>query len=224
KKKERAEDIPEPDQPVRKERTLHGKLDRKTRRESQSEKTEAKERNQKRSRRESQSEKAETAEGRTPRKSRAEAQDKAQKKIERQPKERKPAAEKKAEASRPDSARPENNNGQKMQYVPQGVPKNPRPLHSYVGIVRAARPKKDMSFDRLELNVGSEDGLDVESLKKFVIRTAGIEPKDVGNLHISENKSRVQVVRYRSQEVVDELFGQVVNGKRVMVFNLSDKQ
>ena len=112
------------------------------------------------------------------------------------------------------------NNG---RYVPLGVPKNPHPLHAYVGIVRAAHPKKDMSFDRLELNVGSDDGLDVDKLRHFVIKTAGVDSKDVGNIHIMDNKARVQVVRYRSQEVVDELFGQVINGKRVLVTNLSDK-
>ncbi|MCQ2085706.1 MAG: DbpA RNA binding domain-containing protein, partial [archaeon] len=128
--------------------------------------------------------------------------------------------EKKEEERKPEPAQ---QNGARMQYTPQGVPKNPRPLHSYVGIVRAARPKKDMSFDRLELNVGSEDGLDIDKLRKFVINTAEIDDKDVGNIHISENKSRVQVVRHRSQEVVDELFGHVINGKRVLISNLSDK-
>ena len=78
-----------------------------------------------------------------------------------------------------------------------------------------------MSFDRLELNVGSDDGLDIDKLRNFVIDT--VEPRDVGNIHVMENKARVQVVRYRSQEVVDELFGQVINGKRVLVTNLSDK-
>ena len=127
----------------------------------------------------------------------------------------------KREEPEPVPQAPAANNG---RYVPQGVPKNPRPLHSYVGIVRAARPKKDMSFDRLELNVGSDDGLDIDKLRKFVIETAGIETKDVGNIHVSDTKARVQVVRYRSQEVVDELFGQVINGKRVLVTNLSDKR
>lgn len=110
------------------------------------------------------------------------------------------------------------------RYIPLGVPKNPRPLHSYVGIVHAARPKKDTSFDRLEINVGAVDDLDIDKLKKFIIKTAGIGDRDIGNIHISETKSRVQVVRYRSQEVVDELFGQVINGKRVLVTNLSDKR
>ena len=114
-------------------------------------------------------------------------------------------------------------NSTRLQYVPQGVPSNPHPLHSYVGIIRAARPKKDMSFDRLELNIGSADGLDADKLRKFVIDTAEVSPKDIGNIHVSDSKSRVQVVRYRAQEVVDELFGQVVNGKRVLVSNLSDK-
>lgn len=110
------------------------------------------------------------------------------------------------------------------RYIPLGVPKNPRPLHSYVGIVHAARPKKDTSFDRLEINVGAVDGLDTDKLKRFIVKTAGIGDKDIGNIHISDGKSRVQVVRYRSQEVVDELFGQVINGKRVLVSNLSDKR
>ncbi len=110
------------------------------------------------------------------------------------------------------------------RYIPLGVPKNPRPLHSYVGIVHAARPKKDTSFDRLEINVGAVDDLDIDKLKKFIIKTAGIGDRDIGNIHISDTKSRVQVVRYRSQEVVDELFGQVINGKRVLVTNLSDKR
>ena len=153
-----------------------------------------------------------------------------------QPKTEKPAAKPKTEPA-PKTKVPERHKTEKKEvlpeappapqnngrYVPLGVPKNPRPLHAYVGIVRAAHPKKDMSFDRLELNVGSDDGLDVDKLRHFVIDTAGVDSKDVGNIHIMDNKARVQVVRYRSQEVVDELFGQVINGKRVLVTNLSDK-
>ncbi|MBO5518929.1 MAG: DEAD/DEAH box helicase [Candidatus Methanomethylophilus sp.] len=153
-----------------------------------------------------------------------------------QPKAEKPAAKPKTEPA-PKTKVPERHKTEKKEvlpeappapqnngrYVPLGVPKNPHPLHAYVGIVRAAHPKKDMSFDRLELNVGSDDGLDVDKLRHFVIKTAGVDSKDVGNIHIMDNKARVQVVRYRSQEVVDELFGQVINGKRVLVTNLSDK-
>ena len=153
-----------------------------------------------------------------------------------QPKAEKPAAKPKTEPA-PKTKVPERHKTEKKEvlpeappapqnngrYVPLGVPKNPHPLHAYVGIVRAAHPKKDMSFDRLELNVGSDDGLDVDKLRHFVINTAGVDSKDVGNIHIMDNKARVQVVRYRSQEVVDELFGQVINGKRVLVTNLSDK-
>ena len=153
-----------------------------------------------------------------------------------QPKAEKPAAKPKTEPT-PKTKVPERHKTEKKEvlpeappapqnngrYVPLGVPKNPHPLHAYVGIVRAAHPKKDMSFDRLELNVGSDDGLDVDKLRHFVINTAGVDSKDVGNIHIMDNKARVQVVRYRSQEVVDELFGQVINGKRVLVTNLSDK-
>ena len=153
-----------------------------------------------------------------------------------QPKVEKPAAKPKTEPA-PKTKVPERHKTEKKEvlpeappapqnngrYVPLGVPKNPHPLHAYVGIVRAAHPKKDMSFDRLELNVGSDDGLDVDKLRHFVINTAGVDSKDVGNIHIMDNKARVQVVRYRSQEVVDELFGQVINGKRVLVTNLSDK-
>ncbi len=136
----------------------------------------------------------------------------------------KKAEPKKAEPKPEPVHEPASQQGGKLQYTPQGVPEHPRPLHSYVGIVRAARPKKDMSFDRLELNVGAADGLDVDKLREFVVNTAEIDHKDVGNIHVSENKSRVQVVRYRAQEVVDELFGQVVNGKRVLIYNTSDKQ
>ncbi len=132
----------------------------------------------------------------------------------RSEKRKSPDSEKEGSAQQPSSP---------PRYVPLGVPKNPRPLHAYVGIVRAAPPKKDRSFDRLEINVGAVDGLDTDTLKKFIIRTAGIGDRDIGNIHITENKSRVQVMRYRSQEVVDELFGQVINGKRVSVLNLSDK-
>ncbi|MBO5600555.1 MAG: DEAD/DEAH box helicase [Candidatus Methanomethylophilus sp.] len=153
-----------------------------------------------------------------------------------QPKAEKPAAKPKTEPA-PKTKVPERHKTEKKEvlpeappapqnngrYVPLGVPKNPHPLHAYVGIVRAAYPKKDMSFDRLELNVGSDDGLDVDKLRHFVIKTAGVDSKDVGNIHIMDNKARVQVVRYRSQEVVDELFGQVINGKHVLVTNLSDK-
>lgn len=116
-------------------------------------------------------------------------------------------------------------NGQKSRYPqPQGVPEHPKPLHSYVHIDKAPKPKKDTSFDRLEISIGSQDGVDQDKLTRFVTKTSGIRPDDIGNVHIYPDKSRVQVVRYRSQEVVDELFGQTYNGKRVMVFNLSDKQ
>ncbi|MCQ2069995.1 MAG: DEAD/DEAH box helicase [archaeon] len=107
---------------------------------------------------------------------------------------------------------------------PQGIPRNPKPLHSYVQIERAPAPKRDTSFDKLEINIGFDDGLTLEKLIGFVIRTAGITKKDVGNVHISDKKSRVQVVRYRSQEVVDEVFGQTFNDKRVLITNLSDKR
>jgi ATP-dependent RNA helicase DeaD len=114
---------------------------------------------------------------------------------------------------------------QKSRYPqPQGVPEHPKLLHKYVKIDRAAPPEKDMSFDRIEISVGSDDGIDEEKLLKFVIKTAGVRREDIGNVHIYGNKSRVQVVRWRSQEVVDELFGQTVNGRRVLVSNLSDKQ
>ncbi len=134
---------------------------------------------------------------------------------------KKPAKRKEEQPAREEPAQQAATQG---RYIPLGVPKNPRPLHSYVGIVHAARPKKDTSFDRLEINVGAVDDLDIDKLKKFIIKTAGIGDRDIGNIHISDTKSRVQVVRYRSQEVVDELFGQVINGKRVLVTNLSDKR
>lgn len=196
----------EEDGPVRKERTLKGKLDRKPRRDS---KTPGK------------------TEERTPRERRKERNVQIQQ--QEKPKRGSPGNERKSREQKPAAEEtPASNateqNGAKMQYKPQGVPKNPHPLHAYVGIVRATRPKKDMSFDRLELNVGSADGLDIEKLRKFVVRTAGVEEKEIGNIHVSESKSRVQVVRYRSQEVVDELFGQTVNDKRVLIYNLSDKQ
>jgi ATP-dependent RNA helicase DeaD len=114
---------------------------------------------------------------------------------------------------------------QKSRYPqPQGVPEHPKLLHKYVKIDRAAPPEKDMSFDRIEIFVGSDDGIDEEKLLKFIIKTAGVRREDIGNVHIYPNKSRVQVVRWRSQEVVDELFGQTVNGRRVLVSNLSDRQ
>ncbi|WP_201013656.1 DbpA RNA binding domain-containing protein [Candidatus Methanomethylophilus sp. 1R26] len=72
--------------------------------------------------------------------------------------------------------------------------------------------------------MGSDDGIDQDKLLEFVLKTAGIRREDVGNIHVYGSKSRVQVVRWRSQEVVDELFGHTVNGRRVMVSNLSDKQ
>ena len=184
----------EPETPVKGERTLRGKLDKGVRRDAQP--------------------KAEQA----PKKSKPEP---APKKAEPAPKTKVPERHKTEKKEEPAEVPPApQTNG---RYIPLGVPKNPRPLHSYVGIVRAAHPKKDMSFDRLELNVGSDDGLDIDKLRNFVIDTAGVEPRDVGNIHVMENKARVQVVRYRSQEVVDELFGQVINGKRVLVTNLSDK-
>ncbi|TQS81089.1 MAG: DEAD/DEAH box helicase [Methanomethylophilus alvi] len=115
-------------------------------------------------------------------------------------------------------------NGKSQMPRPQGVPAHPKVLHKYVKIDRAAPPEKDMSFDRLEISVGSDDGIDQDKLLEFVLKTAGIRREDVGNIHVYGSKSRVQVVRWRSQEVVDELFGHTVNGRRVMVSNLSDKQ
>ncbi|AGI48077.1 Superfamily II DNA and RNA helicase [Thermoplasmatales archaeon BRNA1] len=115
--------------------------------------------------------------------------------------------------------------GGRFVYTPQGVPKNPRPLHAYVQIDRAPAPEKDMTMDRLELSIGSNDGVTVDNLAKFIVRVAGIAPKDIGNIHVYADKSRVQVVRWRSQEVVDEVFGQTFNDKRrVLITNLSDKR
>ncbi len=148
------------------------------------------------------------------------AKDSAKKSREEQSSSKRPEKHKNSDSEKEGSAQQV---ASPPRYVPLGVPKNPRPLHSYVGIVRAAPPKKDRSFDRLEINVGAVDGLDTDTLKKFIIKTAGIGDRDIGNIHITDNKSRVQVMRYRSQEVVDELFGQVINGKRVSVSNLSDK-
>ena len=149
------------------------------------------------------------------------------------PKKAKPAVSKKqpaqAPAKTPKAQEPKRegqpSNGQRTQYPkPQGIPEHPKPLHSYVKIDKALPPEKDMSFDRIEISIGSDDGVDQQKLVKFVTKTSGIRTQDIGNIHIYENKSRVQVVRWRSQEVVDELFGQTYNGRRVMVYNLSDKQ
>lgn len=110
-------------------------------------------------------------------------------------------------------------------YTPQGVPEVPRAVHAYVQIDRAPRPEKDVTWDRLELSVGSNDGADVDKLTRFIIRTSGISSKDIRNVHVFEDKSRIQVIRYRSQEVVDEVFGQTFNDRRrVLVTNLSDKK
>ena len=123
------------------------------------------------------------------------------------------------------SGKDESKGQQRTQYPkPQGIPEHPRPLHSYVKIDKALPPEKDMSFDRIEVSIGSDDGVDQQKLAKFVTKTAGIRPQDIGNIHVYEKKSRIQVVRWRSQEVVDEVFGQTYNGRRVMVYNLSDKQ
>ena len=147
------------------------------------------------------------------------------------PKKAKPAVSKKqpaqAPAKTPKAQEPKRerqpSNGQRTQYPkPQGIPEHPKPLHSYVKIDKALPPEKDMSFDRIEISIGSDDGVDQQKLVKFVTKTSGIRTQDIGNIHIYENKSRVQVVRWRSQEVVDELFGQTYNGRRVMVYNLSD--
>ena len=163
-----------------------------------------------------------TLRGKLDRKSEAPKQPKRKEPVPEKPKKAEPEPE--PEPVKQPEPQVQQDQNTRLQYVPQGVPSNPHPLHSYVGIIRAARPKKDMSFDRLELNIGSADGMDTDKLREFVIDTAEVSPKDVGNIHVSENKSRVQVVRYRAQEVVDELFGQVVNGKRVLVTNLSDKR
>lgn len=105
----------------------------------------------------------------------------------------------------------------------QGVPEHPRLQHDYVRIERAPAPKKDKSFDKLELSIGRGDGLDDKKLVDFVIKVSGVRKSDLGSTKIFDSKSRIQVVRFRSQEVVDEAFGQTYRGKRVMVYNLSDK-
>ncbi|MDD2626406.1 MAG: DEAD/DEAH box helicase [Candidatus Methanomethylophilus sp.] len=108
---------------------------------------------------------------------------------------------------------------------PQGVPAHPRPVHAYVQIEKAPPVKPDnTSYDRLEISVGSKDGVTPDVLTKFVIKHAGVSPKDLGNVHVYDNKSRIQVVKSRAQEVVDEVFGQTFKGRRVMVYNLSDIQ
>ena len=125
-------------------------------------------------------------------------------------------------------ARNERREGQTSKaigYTPQGVPEKPQALHAYVQIDRAPLPEKETTWDRLELSVGSDDGADVDKLTRFIIRTAGIASKDIRNVHVFADKSRVQVIRYRAQEVVDEVFGQTFNNRRrVLVTNLSDKK
>ena len=110
-------------------------------------------------------------------------------------------------------------------YTPMGVPETPKALHAYVQIDRAPRPEKDTNWDRLELSIGAIDGADVDKLTRFVIKTSGIAAKDIRNVHVFDDHSRIQVVRYRAQEVVDECFGQQFNNRRrVFVTNLSDKK
>ena len=125
-------------------------------------------------------------------------------------------------------ARNERREGQTSKaigYTPQGVPEKPKALHAYVQIDRAPLPEKETTWDRLELSVGSDDGADVDKLTRFIIRTSGIATKDIRNVHVFADKSRVQVIRYRSQEVVDEVFGQTFNNRRrVLITNLSDKK
>ncbi len=125
-------------------------------------------------------------------------------------------------------ARNERREGQTSKaigYTPQGVPEKPKALHAYVQIDRAPLPEKDTTWDRLELSVGSDDGADVDKLTRFIIMTSGIASKDIRNVHVFADKSRVQVIRYRSQEVVDEVFGQTFNNRRrILVTNLSDKK
>ncbi|MBE6526602.1 MAG: DEAD/DEAH box helicase [Thermoplasmata archaeon] len=154
-----------------------------------------------------------------------------------QPRKQKAAPEKKKPAIIEDvferepgwqEARNERREGQTSKaigYTPQGVPEKPQALHAYVQIDRAPLPEKETTWDRLELSVGSDDGADVDKLTRFIIRTAGIASKDIRNVHVFADKSRVQVIRYRSQEVVDEVFGQTFNNRRrVLVTNLSDKK
>ena len=125
-------------------------------------------------------------------------------------------------------ARNERREGQASKaigYTPQGVPETPKALHAYVQVDRAPLPEKETTWDRIELSVGSNDGADVDKLTRFIIRTAGIAAKDIRNVHVFEDKSRIQVIRYRSQEVVDEVFGQTFNNRRrILVTNLSDKK
>ena len=82
-------------------------------------------------------------------------------------------------------------------YTPQGVPEAPRALHAYVQIEHAPLPEKETTWDRLELSVGTNDGADVDKLTRFIIRTSGIATKDIRNVRVFEDKSRVQVIRYR---------------------------
>lgn len=126
----------------------------------------------------------------------------------------------KTEAERP-KKEPNKDGAFRPKY--QGVPKHPRPVHDYVQIERAPPTERDYSFDRLEFSIGKDDGLTSDKLLTFVVDTAGIPRKEVGKVRIFSSTSRMEVVRCRSQEVVDEMFGQTYRGKRVMVYNLSDK-
>ena len=64
-----------------------------------------------------------------------------------------------------------------------------------------------------------------KALFRQLINVSGIAAKDIRNVHVFADKSRVQVIRYRSQEVVDEVFGQTFNNRRrVLVTNLSDNK
>jgi len=126
-------------------------------------------------------------------------------------------------SDRPGSAR--NGGGRSPQYPkPQGIPAHPKPVHAYVQIEKAPPKEEDLSFDRLEISIGAKDGVTPDSMAKFIIKTAGIGAKDLGNVHVYDDKSRVQVHKSKAQEVVDEVFGQTYKGRRVMVYNLSDKQ
>ena len=139
----------EVEKPARSERTLGGKLDKGVRAAPESKKQ-------------------------------AEPRQKKTKESAKAVREEPPVAKKPAKRKEePAKEEPAQQAAAQGRYIPLGVPKNPRPLHAYVGIVHAARPKKDTSFDRLEINVGAVDGLDIDNLRKFIIKTAGIDRKSV---------------------------------------------
>jgi len=103
-----------------------------------------------------------------------------------------------------------------------GIPKNPKPVHDYIQIDHAEKTNEPCKYDHLEINIGEADGVDKTEMSNFITSTARVPPKCICNIKMGKDATRVDVSKDHASEVVDELFGHLYSGRRVIVYDLSD--